>query len=57
MKKNPTKNNTKLWSLKIVFKEFLLKSNVVLSPAVSEARALQMTYAKRSVAIVYKIYA
>ena len=29
MKKNPTKNNTKYWSSRIDFKEFLYKSNVV----------------------------
>ena len=44
-----------LGRIKIVFKTFYYKIQQVLSPAVSEARALQMTNAKRSVAIVYKI--
>ena len=42
-------------STRIDFKPFLKIRHIVLSLAVSEERALQITYAKRSVAVVLKI--
>ena len=45
----------KIRRTRIDFKPFKKIRHIVLSLAVSEERALQITYAKRSVAVVLKI--